>query len=58
MKSGTTAFFAERQARANFTAFNKLMHRKGGESPRSGDEMGTLDEKTTQRKESAHRHES
>lgn len=35
---GTAAFFAERRNRANFAAFDKLMRRKGGEKPRSGDE--------------------
>jgi post-segregation antitoxin (ccd killing protein) len=29
----TAAFFAERRARADFKAFDRLMHRKGGEPP-------------------------
>jgi hypothetical protein len=35
----TASFFAERRQRADRTAFRKLMHRKGGEPPRPGDEM-------------------
>ena len=34
----TAAFFAERRARADFAAFDRLMRRKGGEPPRVGDE--------------------
>ncbi len=30
----TAAFFAERRERADFTAFDRLMRRKGGEAPR------------------------
>ncbi len=32
-------FFAERSARADMAAFDKLMRRKGGEPPRVGDDM-------------------
>jgi hypothetical protein len=35
----TAAFFAERRNRADFTAFDKLMRRKGGESPKSDDKI-------------------
>ncbi len=35
----TAEFFADRQARADFAAFDKIMRRKGGEAPREGDEM-------------------
>jgi hypothetical protein len=34
------AYFAERRARADLPAFDKLMQRHGGEPPRSGDEIG------------------
>ncbi len=34
----TVAFFAERRNRADLAAFQRLLHRKGGESPREGDE--------------------
>jgi hypothetical protein len=30
---GTAEFFAERRARADFKAFDRLMRRKGGEPP-------------------------
>lgn len=33
----TASFFAERRARADFEAFDRLMNRKGGEPPRSDD---------------------
>ena len=33
----TAEFFAERRDRADFTAFDRLMRRSGGESPRTGD---------------------
>ena len=36
-----TRFFAERKARANFTAFDRIMDRSGGEPPCSGDELPT-----------------
>jgi hypothetical protein len=35
----TASYFADRQARANFQAFDKIMKRKGGQKPRAGDEM-------------------
>jgi hypothetical protein len=34
---GTAEFFADRRARADFTAFDRLMRRKGGEPPHSDD---------------------
>jgi hypothetical protein len=33
----TAAVFAERRNRADFRALDRLMRRKGGEAPRSGD---------------------
>jgi hypothetical protein len=33
----TAAFFAERRKRVDFRAFDRLMRRKGGETPQSGD---------------------
>ena len=33
----TAAFFAERRARADFEAFDRLMQRKGGEPPQPDD---------------------
>ena len=35
----TAEFFADRKSRANFKAFDKLMKRRGGRPPRTGDEM-------------------
>ena len=35
----TADFFAERKARADFKAFDRLMRRKGGQPPRAGDEV-------------------
>ncbi len=35
----TAAFFAERRARVNFPAFDKLMRRKGGEAPQPDDRI-------------------
>jgi hypothetical protein len=35
----TAEFFADRRARADFKAFDKLMKRRGGKPPRAGDEM-------------------
>jgi len=32
-------FFQDRQARADFQAFDRIMKRKGGERPRAGDEL-------------------
>ncbi len=37
----TVRFFAERKARADFTAFNRIMSRSGGEPPQPGDELPT-----------------
>jgi len=34
----TAAYFAERKGRADLKAFKRLSSRKGGESPRAGDE--------------------
>ncbi|MBM3950448.1 MAG: toxin-antitoxin system HicB family antitoxin [Rhodospirillales bacterium] len=34
----TAAFFAERKARADMAAFRRILKRKGGAPPRSGDE--------------------
>ena len=35
----TATFFAKRRADADFSAFDRLMKRRGGEPPRSGDEL-------------------
>ena len=35
----TASYFAERRRRADWEAFDRLMHRRGGEPPRSGDEL-------------------
>jgi hypothetical protein len=35
----TATFFAEHRARADFTAFDRLMRRKGGEPPQSDDTL-------------------
>lgn len=35
----TASYFAERRGRADWTAFDRLMARDGGEPPRPGDEM-------------------
>lgn len=35
----TASYFAERRGRADWTAFDRLMARDGGEAPRAGDEM-------------------
>ncbi len=35
----TAKYFLDRQARADFKAFDKIMKRKGGVKPRAGDEM-------------------
>jgi len=35
----TARFFADRKARADFAAFDKIMRRRGGKSPRKGDEV-------------------
>lgn len=35
----TARFFQERKARADFKAFDRIMKRRGGKPPRTGDEM-------------------
>ncbi len=35
----TARLFADRKARADFAAFDKIMRRRGGATPREGDEM-------------------
>jgi hypothetical protein len=35
----TAEFFAERRNRANFAAFDRILRRKKGEPPRTGDEV-------------------
>ena len=35
----TAKYFSDRQARADFKAFDKIMRRKGGKTPRKSDEM-------------------
>ena len=35
----TATYFAERRARADFAAFDRLMRRRGGEPPRPDDSM-------------------
>jgi hypothetical protein len=35
----TAHFFRDRKARADFKAFDRIMKRRGGKPPRSGDEM-------------------
>jgi hypothetical protein len=35
----TARFFRDRKARADFRAFDRIMKRRGGKPPRSGDEM-------------------
>jgi len=37
----TARFFADRRARADFKAFDKIMKRHRGEPPREGDELRT-----------------
>jgi len=34
----TAKFFADRKARADFAAFDRIMRRRGGKKPREGDE--------------------
>ncbi len=36
----TAQFFAERREKADFTAFDRIMQRKGGELPRPEDTLG------------------
>jgi hypothetical protein len=43
----TAEFFADRKARADFKAFDKLMKRRGGTPPRAGDEMPDSKTKTS-----------
>ena len=35
----TAKYLADRQARADFKAFDRIMKRRGGKTPRKGDEM-------------------
>jgi hypothetical protein len=35
----TATYFADRQARADFKAFDRIMKRKTGKAPREGDEL-------------------
>jgi hypothetical protein len=35
----TATYFADRKARADFKAFDKIMKRKSGKTPRKGDEI-------------------
>jgi hypothetical protein len=35
----TAKYFADRRARADFKAFDKIMKRRGGTPPREGDEL-------------------
>jgi len=35
----TARYFSDRQARADFKAFDKVLRRKGGKPPRAGDEI-------------------
>ena len=35
----TARFFADRKARADFAAFDKIIRRRAGDAPREGDEM-------------------
>ena len=35
----TARYFADRKARADFKAFDKIMKRRGGKPPHAGDEM-------------------
>jgi hypothetical protein len=35
----TAQFFADRKARADFQAFDKILRRRGGRPPREGDEL-------------------
>ena len=35
----TARFFADRKARADFAAFDKILRRRGKSAPRAGDEM-------------------
>lgn len=35
----TAKFFADKKARADFAAFDKIIRRRGGKAPRTGDEL-------------------
>ena len=35
----TARYFADRKARADFAAFDRIMRRRGGKAPRANDEM-------------------
>jgi hypothetical protein len=35
----TATFFEDRKARADFKAFDRIMRRRGGETPHAGDEI-------------------
>jgi hypothetical protein len=37
----TATYFTDRQARADFKAFDKIMKRRGGRAPRPGDEVAS-----------------
>jgi hypothetical protein len=43
----TARFFADRKARVDFEAFDKIMRRRGGKAPREGDEMPPRASKST-----------
>ncbi|HXU49470.1 MAG TPA: toxin-antitoxin system HicB family antitoxin [Candidatus Binatia bacterium] len=45
----TAEFFADRKARADWKAFDKLMKRRGGKTPDVGDESRTERRKSTRR---------
>lgn len=48
----TASYFAERQGRADWVAFDRLMARGGGEPPRPGDELP--DERLDREESAAH----
>jgi hypothetical protein len=35
----TAQYFADRRARADYAAFDKIMNRKGGKPPQKGDDL-------------------
>ena len=45
----TAEFFADRKARADWKAFDKLMKRRGGAAPRVGDELPSAKRKPSRR---------
>ncbi|HKV46807.1 MAG TPA: hypothetical protein VJN69_01860 [Candidatus Acidoferrales bacterium] len=45
----TAEFFADRKARADWRAFDKLMRRRGGKTPDVGDELHTVKRKSSRR---------